>query len=209
VRLSLAASFGCSIRHTASMVAVVAILETVETVGDLLDVLGKIAHLENAPDLDDVVFPGRTAPCPLDRFFGRTHVDHPVAAEHFLDLREGAVGDGRLAALERDACARRRRMQSVERKQHTGPLQLFIVFHHRRHGVGFGPDIRSRGRVAAGDHQHHETHLCLPSFCSLRSYDERRPAESTGDAKINLRCRAKGRGITPAPVSVVSGCLAA
>src|SRR5439155_460375 len=74
---------------------------------------------------------GRAFFRPGARLLARRHIDHPVAAEHFLGLGEGAVGDDRLAGGEGDPGARRWRVQPVERDQHAGVFQRLVVFHHR------------------------------------------------------------------------------
>jgi hypothetical protein len=53
-------------------------------------------------------------------------------------------------------------VQAVQREQHAGFLQCFVVFHHRGDGVGIGQGARGGGFVAFGDHQHHESHLNTP-----------------------------------------------
>jgi hypothetical protein len=64
----------------------------------------------DAADLNRVIFRRGAAARPFDGLLARAHVDHPIAAQHFLDLREGAIDDGRLPALEADPSAGSRRM---------------------------------------------------------------------------------------------------
>ena len=62
--------------------------------------------------------------------------------------------------------AHRGRMQSVERDQHAGFFERLVVFHHRLDPFGVELDVRRRGLIAQGDHQHHEAHGGV-SFVSL------------------------------------------
>src|SRR5450755_2995358 len=78
-------------------------LQALETLGRLLHVGREISHLLDLADLDRPVVRRRAAPRPLDRFFLRADLDHPVAAEHFLGLGEWAVRDLGLAAFEAHA----------------------------------------------------------------------------------------------------------
>jgi len=69
--------------------------------GGFLNVGGKIRKFLYLADFDDLAAGCRAALRPADRLLPRRHVDHPVAAEHFLGLGEGTVGHDRLAAGER------------------------------------------------------------------------------------------------------------
>src|SRR6185503_9527701 len=123
---------------------------------------------------------------PLNRFFLRLDLDHPVSAEHFFGLGEGAVGDFRLPACEADARAHRGRMQSVEREQHAGFLQLFVVLHHLFDGVGFRHRSRLGGFVTLRDHQHHESHVVLlPSYCCFETISARRRSSCSRSSGVN------------------------
>src|SRR5688572_652667 len=68
--------------------------------------VGKIAHLEERPDLDLTVLE-RGALEPLDRLLLRLHVDEPVAGDQLLGLGEGAVGHRALLPRVGDARALR------------------------------------------------------------------------------------------------------
>jgi hypothetical protein len=69
------------------------LLYRVEPGGRLLHVLGEVRHLLHLPDLDDLVVGHGAARRPLDRLLLRADLDHPVAAQDLLRLRERAVLD--------------------------------------------------------------------------------------------------------------------
>src|SRR5256885_1332784 len=72
----------------------------------LLHVGREVGDLLHLAHFDDVAVQHGCALGPLDRFRSGFHLDHPVAAEHFLRLGERAVGHfGGLAAREADAGA--------------------------------------------------------------------------------------------------------
>src|SRR5262245_48412484 len=71
-------------------------LDVGEFLGSLLDIRREVRHLEDLADLDGLVRRGGAALRPFDRLFLRFHIDHPIAAEHFLGLDEGTVGELRL-----------------------------------------------------------------------------------------------------------------
>ena len=63
-----------------------------------LHVGGEVLHLVDLAHFDDLVVGHRRALGPLDGFFLRLDLDHPVAADAFLRLGERTVGDLGLAA---------------------------------------------------------------------------------------------------------------
>ena len=74
----------------------------------------EIGRVENLTDFDHIARVRWAALGPFHELFFRLGLDHPIAAEHFLGFNEGAVGYGRFAFAERDACAGGERMQAVE-----------------------------------------------------------------------------------------------
>src|ERR1700686_5268203 len=64
-------------------------------------------------------------------------------------------------------------MEAIEREQHSGLLQSFVVPHHGGNGLGVGHGAGLGLLVSLGDHQHHESHwncllLIFLVFSSLR-----------------------------------------
>ncbi len=84
----------------------------------------------------------RRALGPLDGFFLRLDLDHPVAADAFLGFGEWTVGDLGLAAVVADAHAGGRRLQAVEAEQDAGLGEVLVVFHHLADGLGVRHPVR-------------------------------------------------------------------
>ena len=59
---------------------------------------------------------------------------------------------------ENHARTHRERMEAIEREQHTGLLQGFVVLHHGRNGLGLRHGARRGLLIPLGNHQHHESH---------------------------------------------------
>src|SRR5579859_1226137 len=132
-----------------------------ETGCRLLDVSRKIGHLLHLPNLNGAIV-ARAPLSPFDRFLPRFHLDHPISAHNLLGLGKWPICNFRFAAGKRDPHARGGRMQSVERQQHAGLLQLLVILHHRRHRFRARHSPRFSLLISLGDHQHHESHrLCL------------------------------------------------
>src|SRR3982074_2079211 len=129
----------------------------------------EIRHFLSLPNFDDLIARRGALRRPGDRLLPRLDVNHPGAAEHFLGLGEWTIGHNGLAGRERDPRTHRGRMQAIERDQHAGVFQGLVVFHHRRHALGIELDVRWRGFVAQGNHQHHESHGGVLVFCSCHS----------------------------------------
>jgi len=128
------------------------------TRGGGLHISRKIGHLLYLAHLENFVGAGWATPRPFDRLVTGGDVDHPVAAEHFLRFGERTINHTRVATFKRDARAHRRRVQSVESEQHAGLLQLAVVFHHPFDRSHIGHRAGRGLLVAAGNHQHHESH---------------------------------------------------
>src|SRR5262245_20058161 len=87
-----------SVQALGAWSSAVLLLDLVEELLSLALNLGtKVGRLEHLADLDHFIVGARDALCPLDRFFLRFHLDHPVAADHLLCFREGTIGDLGLA----------------------------------------------------------------------------------------------------------------
>src|SRR6266581_3353398 len=93
----------------------------------LLDVGWEVGDLLHLAHFDDVAVQHGRALGPLDRFRSGFHLDHPVAAEHFLRLGERPVGHLGLAAAEADAGALGWGAQPVEPEQHAGLGEGLVV----------------------------------------------------------------------------------
>src|SRR5580700_7739070 len=118
----------------------------------------KVGHFLHLTDLNDFVFRAGTSGSPFDRLLLRLHLDHRVATDYLLGLREWPVDDLRFASRESEARPHRRRVQAVESEKNTGILQLLVILHH-----GFNPFRVRHGTwfsilVPLGNHQHHESH---------------------------------------------------
>src|SRR5262245_4133459 len=105
MRASEAISLGASIFQTASIAFEVSVDSNHRSITRFQLFSREVRDLEHAADLDDLVVLHRRAPGPLDRFFLRLDLDHPVAADAFLRFGERTVGHLRLAAAEADARA--------------------------------------------------------------------------------------------------------
>src|SRR5437016_14128559 len=71
--------------------------------GCLPDVCGHFGNFKDRPYFDDgaALYLHRRAPLgPLDGFFFRLHVDHPVSADDLFCFHEGTVRHGRFSVLE-------------------------------------------------------------------------------------------------------------
>src|SRR5580692_11817406 len=96
-----------------------------------LDLGREISELEHLAHFDDFVVSRRTPRGPLDGFFPGLDLEQPEAADGLLGLSEGAIGDFWFAAGEGDAGTTRcRRMQAIERQEHAGLPQCFVVLPH-------------------------------------------------------------------------------
>ena len=123
---------------------------------------------------------------PMDCFLLRLHIEERKAADHLLRLAEGSVGDGQLAARQRDARSRRTRQQAAHLDEHTGLARFFPELPYGLHQCLRG---RARPEGLGRFHDRHESH-CRRSLGfgsgasdhhrpSLHRNDERRALQST------------------------------
>ena len=69
----------------------------------LLNVGRKVGYLRRPADFDHFVIRAGDVRGPFERLFARFHLNHAIAADHFLRFGTRAVGNFRLSAFEGDA----------------------------------------------------------------------------------------------------------